>query len=143
MDCGGDGNRNFQPPMSIPQPLVFHRTRKRRALIVRGRKTRPQMLIPISVKDWDQLCFPSKFRLSITVLRRGCVCHGKLSLRCCNSLRNIIFSLIHPLANLGFAREHITIMTDESQPWNLPTKENIVGPTCGVLPSFLPLHFVS
>ena len=101
------------------------------------------MLILITVKDWDQLYFPSKNRLSITVLRRGCICHGKLSLRYCNSLRNIIFSLIHPLANLGFAREHITIMADESRPWNLPTKENIVGPTCEVLPLFLPLHFVS
>jgi len=96
-----------------------------------------------SVEDWDQLCFSSKFRLSTTVLRRGCVCHGKLSLRCCNSLRNILFSLMHPLANLGFAREHITIMTDKSQWWNLPTKENIVGPTCEVLHFFLPLHFVS
>ena len=142
-DLVGEGNRNFPPPMPVPQPSMSLRTRKRRALIVRGRKTRPHMLILISVKDWDQLRFPSKYRLSITVLRRRCVCNGKLSLRCCNSLRNIIFSLIHPLANLGFAREHITIMTDESQPWNLPTKGNIVGPTCGVLPLFSPLHFVS
>ena len=50
---------------------------------------------------------------------------------------------MHPLANVGFAREHITIMTDKSQWWNLPTKENIVGPMCEVLHFFLPLHFVS
>ena len=50
---------------------------------------------------------------------------------------------MHPSAKLGFAEEHITIMTDESQPWNLPTKENIVGPMYEVLPLFLPFHFVS
>jgi len=77
------------------------------------------------------------------VLRRGRECHGKLSLLCCNSSRIIIFSLMDPLDNLGFAREHITMLTDESQPWHYPTKDNIVGPTCEVLPLFLPLHFVS
>lgn len=136
----GDGNHNFPPPMLVPQPLMFPRPRKRRALIVCGRKTRPQTLILISVKDWDQLY---KFGLSVTVLRRGRPCHGKLSLRCCNSLRNITFSLIHPLANLGFSREHITIMTDRSQPSNHPTKKNIVSPTYEVLSSFLSLHFGS
>ena len=44
---------------------------------------------------------------------------------------DVIISLIVPLANLGFARGDIHIMTDgidnNSSPWDLPTKENIVS----------------
>ena len=36
-------------PIRFPQPDMSFRTRKRKALIVRGRKTRPQTLILISV----------------------------------------------------------------------------------------------
>ena len=36
-------------------------------------------------------------------------------------------SLTHPPANLGFAPHDIRIMTDESSPWDLPTKDNIVS----------------
>lgn len=53
---------------------------------------------------------------------------------------DVIISLIVPLANLGFAPNDILLMTDEANdPWNLPTKENIVRRSCKML--FLPLHF--
>jgi hypothetical protein len=42
-------------------------------------------------------------------------------------LDNTVLSLILLLDNLGFARDEVRIMTDESSPWNLPTKENIVS----------------
>jgi len=50
---------------------------------------------------------------------------------------------MRPLDTQGFAHESITILADETQPLRLPTKENIVGPTCKVLPLYLPLHFAS
>jgi hypothetical protein len=37
-----------------------------------------------------------------------------------------MFSLIVPLANLGFAYDDVRIITDLS-PWDPPTKENIVS----------------
>ena len=53
---------------------------------------------------------------------------------------NVIISFIVPLVNLGFARDNIYVMTDET-PWDLPTKENIVSHSCQM--SLLPSHFLS
>ena len=43
-----------------------------------------------------------------------------------------------PLVTLGFAPDDVRVITDEN-PWNLPTKENIVSLLCEM--SFL--HFIS
>ena len=91
--------------------------------------------------DRDKLHSPSKSQLSVTALRRGRICHGKLRSPYHFTLRNIILSHILPLDNLDFERENVCIMTDESQPWNLPTKENIVSPPREML--LLLLHLVS
>jgi hypothetical protein len=52
-------------------------------------------------------------------------------------LFNIILSeislIVLPKDELGFARDDVSIMTDET-PWNLPTKDNIVSPPCEILP---------
>jgi len=40
-----------------------------------------------------------------------------------------MISLIVPLVNLGFAPDDVHVITDEN-PWNLPTKENIVSLSC-------------
>ena len=50
-----------------------------------------------------------------------------------------MISLTVPLGNLGFARHNVRLMTDEEDPWNLPTKDNIVRRPCEM--SFLRLHF--
>jgi hypothetical protein len=42
-------------------------------------------------------------------------------------------SLTPPLANQGYSPDDIRIMTDESDSWNLPTKENIVSNLCKML----------
>lgn len=46
--------------------------------------------------------------------------------------RNTVFPLILPIENMGFAREDVRIMADESSPWDSPTKDNIVSPCVNV-----------
>ena len=54
---------------------------------------------------------------------------------------NRIISLILPLAHYGYKRNEICLMTDHAEnPWNLPTKDNIVRRLCEK--SLLPLHFI-
>ena len=43
----------------------------------------------------------------------------------------MIFLIVGLLANLGFAECDIRVMTDEMEnPWDRPTKDNIVRPPC-------------
>ena len=49
-------------------------------------------------------------------------------------------SLTPPLDIYGYSLNDICITTDESDPWNLPTKENIVSNLCKKL--LLPLLFI-
>jgi hypothetical protein len=68
--------------------------------------------------------------IGVKELHRGRIWHGQLpsQYRFAFPIDVIIF-LIVPLANLGFARDDIRVMTDEN-PWDLPTKENIVSRLC-------------
>jgi hypothetical protein len=54
---------------------------------------------------------------------------------------DVVFSLIISLAKLGVKLHDIRLMTDHAEnPWNLPTKDNIVRRLCEK--SLLPLHFI-
>jgi len=46
--------------------------------------------------------------------------------------RNTAFPLIFPIEDLGFAKEDVRIMADESSPFDRPTKDNIVSPCVNV-----------
>ena len=46
--------------------------------------------------------------------------------------RNIVSPLILPVENMGFEKEDVRVMADESSPFDSPTKDNIVSPCVDV-----------
>jgi hypothetical protein len=72
-------------------------------------------------------------------VHRGRVWHGQLpSWYRFGSSIDLGTLLIVPLANLGFERDDVRVITDEN-PWDLPTAENIVRRPCEM--PFVLLYF--